>query len=170
VTLPASLVPAAGTLPITPESEARQRAAVVAEARSWVGTPYRQLGYTKGPTGAVDCSMLLVAAWVGSGVVEPFDPRPYPPEWHLHRSEERYLAWMQAVAVEVPAPRVGDVAIYRFGRCFSHGGVVVSPTRIVHAFLKCGMCLESELDDPDLVRRPTRYFDVWARLRQQAED
>jgi cell wall-associated NlpC family hydrolase len=165
VSPPDRLVPCAGVLPITPTKEVDQRAAVVGEALSWIGTPYRQLGYTKGPQGCVDCSMLLVAAWVGGGIVEPFDPRPYPPEWHLHRSEERYLAWMQMVAVEVDEPRVGDVTLYRYGRCFSHASIRVAENLVCHAFVRDDLCSLTEADNPDLASRPQRHFDVWARLR-----
>ena len=38
--------------------------------------------------------MLLVRVFVDTGLCPPFDPRPYPVDWHLHRSEERYLGFI----------------------------------------------------------------------------
>lgn len=160
-------------LPLTAEAEATQRRAVVAEALSWRGTPYRQMGATKGPNGAVDCSMLLVRCWVDAGVFEEFDPRPYPASWYLHRSEERYLAWMETVAAEIESPQPGDIVLWRFGRCFSHSGLMVSETQFVHAFSVVRECQRGELTDPivawadstGLVPRPRKFFSVWRRIR-----
>jgi len=37
---------------------------------------------------------------------------------------------------EVAAPLPGDVMVFRYGRCYAHGGIVTqaSPLTIVHAF------------------------------------
>ena len=73
-------------------SETEDRAAFVREAMTWLGTPFRDQGDVKGTNGAVDCAMLLVRSAQACGLIEPaFDPRPYPPQWHLHRDEERFL-------------------------------------------------------------------------------
>ena len=96
--------------------EAAQRAAVVAEARSWIGTPYHHQADIKGA--GVDCAMILVRVWVDLGLVPAFDPRPYPIDWHLHQAEERYLAQLQARAVFVDAPLPGDIVVWRYGRTF----------------------------------------------------
>src|SRR5580704_9168227 len=116
------------------DSETAQRAAVVAEARSWIGTPYHNCADIKGA--GVDCGMLIVRVFVDTGLCPAFDPRPYPADWHLHRSEERYLGWVTARAGEVSVPSTGDVMVFRWGRCYSHGGIVVGarPLTIVHAF------------------------------------
>jgi hypothetical protein len=166
-------VPQPACLQISAEQEEQLRRKIVAEAMSWVGTPYAQQGDVK--QGAVDCSMLLVRCWVDTGVFQPFDPRPYPPMWHLHRSEERYLGWMEALAVEVQEPRPGDVAIFRFGRCFSHGGIVTAPGVLCNASAIHKKCTLNDMSEAWLayinprarppVARPRRFFDVFARLR-----
>lgn len=163
--------PRAGVLPLTPDREADLRAAVVAEALTWEGTRYWNLGDTKGA--GVDCCMLLIRAWVDAGVVEPFDPRPYPPQWHLHRDEERYLNWLRLAAVEVDEPQVGDVVLWRFGRCFSHSAILVSPGVVIHALAEHGMVTRTSIDEAFLAfadrtgktLRPRKFFDVFARIR-----
>ena len=66
------------------------REKIIAEARSWIGTPYHNCADVKGV--GVDCGMLIVRVFVDLGLVPPFDPRPYPRDWHMHNSdEERYL-------------------------------------------------------------------------------
>jgi len=147
-------------------SETAQRAAVVAEARSWIGTPYHNCADVKGV--GVDCGMLIVRVFIDTGLCPPFDPRPYPADWHLHRSEERYLGFVFDRCAEVDEPQSGDVMLLRFGRCYSHGGIVACPTprSIVHAYFPARRVLEEPIErdgrlcDPE--RRP-RYFSYWAR-------
>lgn len=148
-------------------ASAAQRNAVVAEARSWIGTPYHHEGGVK--AAGVDCGMLLVRVFVDTGFAEPFDPRPYPPDWHLHRSEQRYLGFVFDHAHEVTEPQPGDVAVMQWGRCYSHGGIVTraDPLTIVHAYSSAGMVIEEpiaanpRLADP---QRKTRFFTLWPVL------
>jgi NlpC/P60 family putative phage cell wall peptidase len=116
------------------EEEGSQRAAVVAEARTWLGTPYHHAADVKGA--GVDCAMLLVRVYCDLGLVERFDPRPYTRDWFLHRNEERYLSFLLARSHEVRVPGEGDVVLFRMGRCFAHGGIVVKadPLTVIHAF------------------------------------
>lgn len=167
-------IPKPSVLPMNQDIERAQRAAVIAEALTWVGTPYAQLGNHKGFN--IDCSMLLVRCWVDAGIFEPFDPRPYPPEWHLHRSEERYLEWMAALAEEVDVPVPGDIILYQFGRCFSHGGIYIGDDIIVHAYVYEGQCTRGNINSSLLwylrdgvTPRPKKYFNVWKRLYKLQE-
>jgi cell wall-associated NlpC family hydrolase len=147
------------------QTEAFQRRNVIEAAKSWVGTPYRQLGYKKGKGGAVDCSMLLVAAFVEARVFEPFDPRPYSATWFLSRSEEKYLAWLDTIGERTTAPQPGDVLTFRWGRCVSHSGILIDETNMVHAFATDRICTITRLDWNSLAKRRDVSFDMWARLR-----
>jgi len=146
--------------------EASQRAAVVSEARKWLKTPYHPMGDIKGA--GIDCGMLLVRVFVDTGLCQPFDPRPYAPDWMLHRSEEKYLGFIFDQMAEVSTPGIGDVVVFKFGRCYSHGGIVTSlkPLRIVHAFAPAGAVIEdgvavnAALSNP--ARKP-RSFSYWAK-------
>ena len=99
-------------------------------------------------------------------MLPPFDPRPYPSDWHLHRDEERYLGFVIDRAREVEKPQPGDVMLFRWGRSYAHGGIVtvLTPLRVVHAYYPSRCVLEDEvardamLSDP--VRKP-RYFSFW---------
>jgi NlpC/P60 family putative phage cell wall peptidase len=121
------------------------RAEIVAEARSWIGTPYHVCADLKGI--GCDCAMLLVRVFCDLGLVAPFDPRPYSSDWHLHRSDEKYLDQLLAHAHIVATPEPGDVVLFRVGRCFSHGAIVsiASPLTIVHAFRPAGCVMEEEV-------------------------
>lgn len=136
-----------------------QREAVVAEAMTWLRTPYHHMGDIKGV--GVDCAMLLVRIYGSVGVIpNDLDPRPYPSDWHLHRSDEVYLGWVTQYGTVVQAPAPGDVAMYRFGRCYSHGSIVVAENTVVHSYLKRGVELASMLHDP-LADRDVTYYTLW---------
>lgn len=145
-------------------SETEERAAIVAEARRWIGTPYHNCADLRGV--GVDCGMLIVRVFVDTGLCAPFDPRPYPPDWHLHRSDERYLGFVFDRCAEVEEPRPGDILVFRYGRCYSHGGIVTAatPLSIVHAFWPAGIVIEetlsrnAQLADP---ARRRRAFSYW---------
>lgn len=149
--------------------EAAGRAAIVEEAFTWIGTPFRNCADIKGSKGGVDCAMLATRCYVDTGRLAAFDPRPYPPGWMLHHSEERFLGWIQDQlgARQVDAPRLGDVPVWQFGRCFSHCGIMVNAMEVVHAFRWAGSVTVSRIDETVLQfikgnwPRPVRYFDVW---------
>ena len=122
------------------------REKIIAEARSWIGTPYHNCADIKGV--GVDCGMLLVRVFVDLGLVEPFDPRPYTHDWHMHRDEERYLNLVLPRARRVTTPRVGDVMLFRVGRSYSHGGLIsrLDPLTIIHASLPSRVVLEEAVE------------------------
>ena len=114
------------------------REAVVREAHEWLGTRYGHAQDRKGV--AVDCGMLLVRVYVDLGLAPPFDPRPYPAQWFLHRTEERYLGWIARYCDRVEDHQVqpADIALFRFGRCAAHGAIVVNNRQMIHAYMSAG--------------------------------
>lgn len=142
-----------------------QRSIVVGEARKWLGTPYHCQADIRGA--GVDCAMLIVRVFVDLGLCKPFDPRPYSDDWFLHRSEERYLGFAFNYCTEVEGARPGDVIVFRYGRCYSHGGIVSAsdPLAIIHAYQPARRVIEEvvagngNLTAP--FRRP-RFFSYWA--------
>lgn len=173
MTEPSPVAPVPCIRPVTPEIEAQQRAAVIAEAMTWEGTPYRQQAATKG--GAVDCCMVLVQSWVAAGVFEPFDPRPYPPNWHMHQDRERYLEWLELAATEVQVWQPGDIVVWKFARTYSHSGIIVnSAGHVLHALQDFHRCTLTDMDEGFLAYigrgkkagpRPRKFFDPWAPIR-----
>jgi cell wall-associated NlpC family hydrolase len=111
---------------------AAARAALIAEALTWVGTPWAHAQDLKGS--GVDCAMLMVRVHVDTGVIAPFDPRPYPSQWFLHHEAARFLDFMRRLGgrpVEAAAP--GDVRMYSFGRHAAHAALVIDGETVVHA-------------------------------------
>jgi cell wall-associated NlpC family hydrolase len=143
-------------------SESEQRAAVVAEARSWIRTPYQHMADCK--KGGVDCAMLLVRVFVDTGLVAPFDPRPYSRTWFLHRDAELYLGHVLHYAREIfTAPEPGDIVLCRIGRLFAHGGIVTKWPRVIHAFAQARMVLEDDVSRQGKYEAiEKRVFSYWA--------
>ncbi len=155
----------------------QQRRKIVAEARKWIGTPYHDNADIRGA--GVDCGMLLVRVFVDLELVAPFDPRPYPRDWMMHNGEEKYLGWVKDNCAEVETPDIGDIAVFRFGRCYSHGGIVTASgltasgretteratgIALVHAYAMARCVIEERLaQNGDLTRpiRKPRFFSLW---------
>ena len=143
---------------------ALERARVVEAARAWLGTPYHHAADLHGV--GVDCAMLLVRVFCDLGFIEPFDPRPYTRDWHLHRTDERYLSFLLARAREVERPQAGDMIVFKIGRCYAHGGIVTAaePLTILHAFLPAACVVEEEAArNAELGERlgAARFFSYW---------
>lgn len=120
-------------------SEAEIRARVVAEAKTWIGTPYVSNGMVKGKRGGTDCAMLLVGVYANTGIIsKDFDPRPYPPQWHVHRNEERYMNYVLQFATEIPPPPErmplpGDLVMFKLGLAFAHAAIITDWPFVIHA-------------------------------------
>ncbi|WP_445364891.1 hypothetical protein ACJJJB_00020 (plasmid) [Microbulbifer sp. ANSA001] len=141
-------------------TEEAQRAAVIAEAETWLNTPYRHQARVKGA--GVDCGMLLLEVFSAAGVIEAQTVGDYSRDFHLHRNEERYLEQLLRYADEITGPpQPGDIAVWRFGRSYAHGALVVSWPTIIHSYVGLGVVYGDAQADQDLVERPYRWFSCW---------
>lgn len=152
-------------------TEAEERARVVAEAMTWIGTPYHNNGDVKGA--GVDCGMLLVRVFVDTGLVVPFDPRPYPNQWHLHNRAERYMEWVKRWASEVAGPDEGreplpgDIVLFHYGQCYAHGGIVTEWPIMIHALGPNRVQRQSVTSNTLLRRLRKKYFSVWEKQGEE---
>ena len=64
---------------------------------------------------------------------------------------------MLCYAHEVEAPEPGDVALFKFGRCFSHSAIVTDWPLMIHAW-NTGGVLRGDASQPMLAGRPVRFF------------
>jgi len=143
-------------LPATATTDTR-REAVIGQARDWLQTPYHHMGRIKGD--GTDCLMLLAEVYEAAGVIPHVDIPFYPPDWNLHRDAERYLQGLMSYAREIKGPPDrGNVALFKFGRCFAHGAIVVCWPRLIHSWWDCGV-VYADADQPPLNGRPVRFFD-----------
>ena len=139
----------------TPE----QRAAVVAEALTWKGTPYHHQSNIKGV--GVDCAMFLIETYGNVGVLKKFDPRPYSSDWFLHHSEEKYLQTLIPFAKEISVrdAKSGDIILMKLGRTFSHSAIVVEGSVVIHAYMKERMVTLGDLGQLPFTGRELKAFN-----------
>lgn len=137
------------------DSSSRER--VLAEAKTWDGTPWHHQGRIKGV--GVDCAMFLCEVFERAGLVPHIDPRPYPADWHFHRDEERFLGWVAVYGEEVAQPEPGDVAVFKFGRCFSHGAIVLDWPNVIHSYTHVGV-REQSANEGRLAGRDIKFYRI----------
>lgn len=147
---------------MTDITEADQRAAVITAARSWLRTPFHDCAAVKGI--GVDCAHFLRGAYVEAGLVEPFPIAPYSPQFMLHQDEELFLSYVERFAHEIDEGQagMGDIVLYRVGRLFAHGAIIVEwPGAVIHAFKSFGCVTETPAFEADLKGRKVRFFSWW---------
>jgi len=137
-----------------------QRNNIVRAAKEWLGTPYHHHARVK--RAGADCAMFPLAVYQESGVLpREYTPPQYSVQWHLHRSEELYLNEIEkfVVAINTP-PRPADFVVFRFGRTYSHGAIVVDWPIVIHAYIPHGVLLSDALRDGELLGREYICFEV----------
>ena len=111
------------------------RSLIVAQARGWIGTPYRHQASLKGV--GCDCLGLVRGVWRGVIGDEPERAPAYAPDWAeaggieaLAEAAARHLA-----EIDRNAFREGDVLLFRWrgNLAAKHAAIVTAPHKIVHA-------------------------------------
>ena len=150
-------------------TEQEQRAAVIKEALEWVGTPYHAEAKVKGRKGGCDCLTILEGVFRNVGLVTNADIPHYSPQFMLNRSDELYLTGLLQYTREVTTPQPADIALWKFGRCFSHAAIVIEWPRIIHAYVGCAVqednvnsCVWLQKMN-DGKPRPVKYFSYWGK-------
>lgn len=113
---------------------AAERDRVVAEAVSWLDTPFHHGARVKGA--GVDCAQLLIAVFHAAGITPIVDPGFYPADWFLHERRERIVEIIEQFMAKVPdpTPLPGDVALFRYGRALSHAAIVTEWPVLIHTY------------------------------------
>jgi len=120
---------------------------VITEAKTWIGTPHHNEARVKGA--GVDCGQILIAVYEKAGVLPTgaCEPDHYPPDFAMHRGEEKYLGWIQKFCDPVSGdPLPGDIAVFQFGRCVSHAGILMGDNKIIHSYIRMGVII-SDLNE-----------------------
>ena len=165
-------------------SEASQRAAVVAEARTWLRTPFHHAARLKG-IGA-DCETFICEVFSAAGVFTAQNIPYVPSQWFLNTKEELYLNYLSKYAREYvvgpwslvvgqndttpsgqrPAtsdqrlPLPGDVICVKHRWVYSHGAIVVAWPKVIHCFPPCVMESHAHYN-PAFASRELKFFNPW---------
>ena len=116
-------------------SNALTRAAIVAQARAWIGTPYQHQASVLGA--GCDCLGLVRGVWRHCIGPEPEPVAPYSPDWAEAGGQERLLQAGLRHFRPVDAARfqAGDVLLFRWRPHVpaKHLAIAVSPDSMIHA-------------------------------------
>jgi cell wall-associated NlpC family hydrolase len=143
-------------------SEQEQRQAVIAEALTWIGTPFLMNAEVKGI--GVDCAHLLVACYRKAGVKTEDAPRATR-DWHLHTKEQKYLGILDRHCNRVKDPQPGDIAAFRFRTCpvFAHSGIVVNWPVMIHAMYGRKVEQVDARQIPSIILHEVIFLDPWGK-------
>ena len=134
----------------------------VAEARAWIGTPYRHQASLKGA--GCDCLGLVRGVFRALYGYEPEQTGAYSPNWAEEKAEEtmrdaarRHLIEIDASPLRGGAALVpGDIILIRMKErgMAKHAAICATPVTIVHAYDQHAV-MENAL--PDAWRRRIAY-------------
>jgi len=152
------------------------RAAAVAEAHTWLRTPYHHMGDGEQRPGrqlkgvGIDCAQILIETYAAVGALEWFSTGKYGRDWMMHNGEERYLSFILQYTEEYDwheePIQPADIVVWRFGKSFSHGGIVTEWPFVIHAYASFGFVDKSDTSMVSYLTqfgnkpRPMRAFRV----------
>jgi len=124
---------------------------LVNELTGWLGARWMHGQAVKGY--ATDCVQFLIK--VGKEmdwVPKEYDPPKYNRDWALHNSEsalekeiEKFCNRLQLTEHEMRSlegVQIGDVLLFKEGKCASHAGIFVGDNEIIHAHIRKGVVKE----------------------------
>ncbi|MCC2110673.1 MAG: C40 family peptidase [Hyphomicrobiales bacterium] len=108
---------------------------IIAEAASWIGTPYRHQASLKGV--GCDCLGLIRGVWRALYGGEPEQIPGYSPDWAEAGGEETlaFAARRHLDEIELEAVQSADVLLFRWRDQMpaKHAAILIAPDRFVHA-------------------------------------
>lgn len=123
------------------------RVDALAEARTWIGTPYRHQASCKGA--GTDCLGLIRGLWRALYGGEPVAIPPYTPDWSEPSRDEVLMRTARTLLTHVERPEPGDVLLFRMRDkgVAKHLGVLATSETFIHAYSGHGV-VESSLSAP----------------------
>ena len=136
---------------------------IIAEARSWLGTPWHHQASVKG----VGCDCIGFVRGVAERFLGPIPMElDYAPTWHLYRAEPRmYLGFRKRCEEIHPADALpGDILLFGVGKGPAHHCAYFAPRGLIHCYREAGRVVEHALS-PEWqarVRHGFRWSEVSA--------
>lgn len=112
------------------------RSAILAETRTWIGTPYQHQASAKGA--GCDCLGLVRGVWRAFFGGEPEAAPAYTPDWAEREGRETLLLaarhYLRETPLETACP--GDVLLFRMDASspVKHAAILDEDHRIIHAY------------------------------------
>ena len=144
---------------------AERQAALLVEARSWLGTPFVPRGNLKGA--GVDCVHLPAEIYRALHALSSYDFPDYHLDSGSHADRSLVTGWLDGRPDFAPLAPVearlrqgfgaasllpGDLLAFRIGKVVHHVGLLLGQARFIHCLRHRGV-LESDLRDPTYAKR-----------------
>ncbi|MFZ0953106.1 MAG: NlpC/P60 family protein [Candidatus Sulfotelmatobacter sp.] len=139
---------------------------VVAEARSWIGTPFVHDAEVKGA--GVDCAHIVNAVFSTAGKIQSVKFPHYKQDWWKHATDpeqhivENYKKLFREIPVKDVKP--GDIVVMFLGKAWAHSAIVSEVTngevtRAIEAWPTRNAVAEINVREERLYRNhKKRYF------------
>jgi NlpC/P60 family putative phage cell wall peptidase len=117
------------------------RAQFVAEARSWIGTPYQHQGRLKGI--ACDCIGLVICTAQALGLTRE-NPTDYGkrPDGRLRFALEQHVE-----IIPTGEARAADILLFQWNAVPLHVAIMTDDEHLIHAYLPNRKVVESRIDE-----------------------
>lgn len=140
-----------------------ERERIIAEAKSWLGTPFHHGARVKGA--GVDCAQFVAAVYESVGVSDSVEFPEYKKDWFLHSNDERYCDTVLSQCIIVDTPLPGDIVLFRRQpkkgsmevQPYSHGAIVIEWPLVIQARWKANVELCDATSNP-LCLMPHSFF------------
>jgi cell wall-associated NlpC family hydrolase len=140
----------------------KQRAAVVSEVRTWLGTPYRGWSCLKGY--GVDCGQLIYGVFRNCGLLPDIElPRDYSLQVHQHRASTEYVETVAQYFREIAEAdaQSGDLVVYKLGLAYAHAAIIVEwPHNVIQAEARHGVSGAHGTRTPVFRHADRRFFTL----------
>lgn len=141
-----------------------QRISIVAEATTWIGTPYRGHSCLKGA--GCDCGQYLYGVYRALDLIPVIDlPTDYSLQVAQHRASTEYVDLIARYFREIPEDeaQLGDLVVYKLGLAFAHAGIIVEwPNYVLQADLRNGVSGTHGSAAPYLREAERKFFTLKA--------
>jgi NlpC/P60 family putative phage cell wall peptidase len=139
---------------------------IVAEALTWVGTPYRHQGSQRGV--GCDCLGLVRGVWLSIYGREAERPGPYAPDWAEANGGDALLDAARRHCREKACVDMqpGDLLVFRWraDAPAKHAGILVAANRFIHAYQGHAVLVSALA--PQWARRIAGVFEFPSSLTQ----
>jgi cell wall-associated NlpC family hydrolase len=146
-----------------PMTEAEGRMAVLAEAQSWLRTPFHKGSSVKGV--GIDCGNLLMASYNAAGIAMDLTPSAnVSHDFFLNQRDSQILIGpVAARAHEVVVPRPGDCVLFYVGMAYGHAAIVARQGYPVVIQARWKACVQlADCTQGDMKNLKRVFYSPWS--------
>jgi len=150
--------------------KAATREQIIAEARTWLDTPYHRGGRVKGA--GCDCATFVFEVFYRCGLVPDENLGVFSSDWSAHEQSEVYMLRILRHARKVVEgnsyptlqAKPGNIVLTKTesGRVYDHGGIVTAWPMLIHA-MPGGVAEVNATEHWLWQYKIVKVFDPWER-------